>query len=229
MLHHTRGIVFNYIKFRETSIIVRIFTEAFGMQSYIVNGVRSAKSRGKIALYQPLTLLDMVVYRKLEKDIQRISEARCSQPFSSIPFEPVKTGMSIFLTEVMSKLLREESENKELFAFMFNAIQVFDHLQTGVVNFHLQFLLKSSAYMGFKPESARDFLLQLSDYGLHLTTEKEEEAVIEQFLKSPMGAEIQITNQFRRELLDHILKFCRLHTDSLQDIKSLEVLKEVLS
>ena len=137
--------------------------------------------------------------------------------------------MSIFLTEVMSKMLREESENRELFAFMFNAIQVFDHLQKGVVNFHLQFLLKSSAYLGFKPDSARDFLLQLSDYGLHLTTEKEEEALIDQFLKSPMGEEIQITNQFRRELLDHILKFYRLHTDSLQDIKSLEVLKEVLS
>jgi len=229
MLHHTRGIVFNYIKFRETSIIVRVFTEAFGMQSYIVNGVRSAKSRGKIALYQPLTLLDMVVYRKIEKDLQRISEAKCSMPFSSIPFEPIKTGLSIFLTEVMSKLLREESENKELFTFMFSAIQVFDHLQTGVVNFHLQFLLKSSAYLGFKPESARDFLLQLSDYGLHLTTENEEIAVIEQFLKRPMGEEIQITNQFRRELLDHILKFYRLHTDALQDIKSLEVLKEVLS
>ena len=229
MLHHTRGIVFNYIKFRETSIIVRIFTEAFGMQSYIVNGVRSAKSRGKIALYQPLTLLDMVVYRKIEKDIQRISEARCSQPFSSIPFEPVKTGMSIFLTEMLSKLLKEESENKELFAFMFNAIQVFDHLEQGVVNFHLQFLLKASAYLGFKPESARDFLLQLSDYGLHLTTEEEEKAIIEQFLNQPMGEEIKISNQFRRELLDHIIKFYRLHTDTLTEIKSLEVLKEVLS
>ena len=229
MLHHSRGIVLNYIKYRETSIIVRIFTEAFGMQSYIVNSVRSAKSKGKIALYQPLTLLDMVVYRKAEKDIQRISEARCAMPFTSIPFEPVKTGMSIFLTEVLSKLLKEESENRELFDFMFSAIQVFDHLQEGVVNFHLQFLLKCSAYLGFKPDSADDFLLQLSEYGLHLTTENEEREVINQLLQLPLGGPIHITNQFRRELLDHIIKFYRLHTESLHEIKSLEVLKEVLS
>lgn len=229
MLHPTRGIVLNYIKYRETSIILRVFTEAFGMQSYLVNGVRSARSRSKMALYQPLTLLEMVVYRKAEKDIQRISQAHCSESFTSIPFEPMKTGISLFLTEVLSKLLREESENPGLFAFMFHAIRVFDHLEQGVVNFHLQFLLKASAYLGFKLSSAHDFLWQLSDYGLHLTTEKEEQAVIEQFLKSPMGAAIHLSNSFRRELLDHILKFYRLHTGSLQEIKSLEILKEVLS
>ena len=229
MIHHSRGIVFNYIKYRESSIIVRVFTEAFGMQSYIVNGARSARSKGKIALYQPLTLLDMVVYYKPGKDIQRISEAKSSYPFSSIPFHPIKTGISIFMTEVLTKLLREEAENKELFDFMFNAIQVFDHIEEGVNNFHLQFLLKCSAYLGFKPVSANDFLLQLSDYGLHLTTEDRERKVIDEFLTKPLGAPLKITNTFRRELLSHILRFYQLHTDALRDIKSLEVLKEVLS
>lgn len=229
MIHHSRGIVLNYIKFRESSIIVRIFTEAFGMQSYIVNGARSARSRGKIALYQPLTLLDMVVYHKPSKDIQRISEAKCSFPFSSIPFHPVKTGISIFITEVLSKLLREEAENKDLFNFMFQAIQVFDHMEEGVNNFHLQFLLKASAYLGFKPESANDFLLQLSDYGLHLTTEEEERKIIGEFLSQPLGDPLKISSAFRRELLSHILRFYQLHTDALREVKSLEVLKEVLS
>lgn len=229
MIHHSRGIVLNYIKFRESSIIVRIFTEAFGMQSYIVNGARSVRSRGKIALYQPLTLLDMVVYHKPEKDIQRVSEAKCCFPFSSIPFHPVKTGISIFMTEVLTKLLREEAENKELFNFMFNAIQVFDHIEEGVNNFHLQFLLKCSAYLGFKPISAKDFLLQLSDYGLHLTTEEKERKIIDEFLSQPLGYPLKISNAFRRELLSHILRFYQLHTDALREIKSLEVLKEVLS
>uniref|UniRef100_UPI0040478437 recombination protein O N-terminal domain-containing protein n=1 Tax=Roseivirga sp. TaxID=1964215 RepID=UPI0040478437 len=57
MLHTTRGIVLNYIKYGETPIIVRVFTEAFGVQSYIVNSARTAKGRGKMALYQPLSLL----------------------------------------------------------------------------------------------------------------------------------------------------------------------------
>jgi len=64
MLHHTEGIVLGSLKYKESSLIVKIFTNAFGMQSYVVNGVRSSKSQGKTALYQPLTLLDMVVYHK---------------------------------------------------------------------------------------------------------------------------------------------------------------------
>ena len=228
MIHHTQGIVFNYVKYRETSIIVRIFTQAFGMQSYIVNSVRSAKARGKIALYQPLTLLDMVVYRNPSKDIQRISEARCAIPFRSIPFDPVKTGISIFLTEVLNRLLREESENKDLYAFMHHAIQIFDHLEEGVTNFHLQFLLKACAYLGFKPESAKDFIRQLSDYGIHLGTEEEEERVINAMLNDPIGSNIRISTDFRRMLLNHVVRFYQIHTDSLNEIKSLEVLKEVL-
>jgi DNA repair protein RecO (recombination protein O) len=64
MLHKTRGIVFRFTKYGESSIIVTIFTELFGIQTYIVNGIRSKNSKGKIALFQPLTLLDLVVYYK---------------------------------------------------------------------------------------------------------------------------------------------------------------------
>ena len=49
MIFKTRGIVFRFTKFQETSIIVTIFTELFGLQSYIVNGVRSKSSKNKIA------------------------------------------------------------------------------------------------------------------------------------------------------------------------------------
>jgi DNA repair protein RecO (recombination protein O) len=82
MLHKTKGIVLHYIKYSETSIIVKIYTETFGIQSYIVNGVRSKNNKNKIALFQPLTLLDMVVYHKANAtSLNRIAEVRCSEPF----------------------------------------------------------------------------------------------------------------------------------------------------
>jgi len=74
MLYKTKGIVINFIKYKESSIIVHILTNKFGMQSYIVNGVRSFKGTQKIALYQPLTILDLVVYKNEKRDLQRISE-----------------------------------------------------------------------------------------------------------------------------------------------------------
>ncbi|MBA4056317.1 MAG: DNA repair protein RecO, partial [Marivirga sp.] len=71
MLHKTRGVVFRFTKYGETSIIVNIFTELFGLQGYIVNGVRSKSGKNRIALYQPLTLLDLVVYHRENANINR--------------------------------------------------------------------------------------------------------------------------------------------------------------
>ena len=83
MLQKTRGIALSFIKYRDTSIIAKIFTEEFGMQSYIVNGVRSKSAKTKIALFQPLTLLELVVYHNKKKEIHRISEIKCFRNFHS--------------------------------------------------------------------------------------------------------------------------------------------------
>ena len=229
MVFHTRGIVFSYIKYRETSIIVRIFTEEFGMQSYIVNGVRSHKSKGKIALYQPLTLLEMVVYHKPGKDLQHISEAKCAVSFTSIPFDPIKTAISIFLSEILSKSLRHEATNRDLFSFVFQAVTLLDHLQENITNFHLQCLLKASTYLGFKPQSIDDFLEQLSGVGIRLKATTTEKGLIKALLIDPLGADIPVTNEFRRSILGHTVKYYQLHLEHLGEIKSMEVLKEVLN
>lgn len=229
MLFHTKGIVFSTIKFKETSIIVRIFTKTYGMQSYIVNGVRSQRSKGKIALYQPLSLLDMVVYYKEGKDIQRISEAKFSQTFSDIPFDPVKRTIGIFLTEVFGKVLREESENQELFDFLYHSLEFFDHQKEHTSNFHLQVLLKATHYLGFGPANAEDLIHQLSEYGFHFSILDGEKEFINQLINSNYGTSINMSNSFRREVLDHIIKFYKIHSDSLKEIKSLDILKVILN
>ncbi|MBL7720826.1 MAG: recombination protein O N-terminal domain-containing protein, partial [Chitinophagaceae bacterium] len=63
-LHKTKGIVLRTVKYGETSVIVTLFTELFGIQSYLVNGVRasSKKGTGKANMFQPAAILDLVVY-----------------------------------------------------------------------------------------------------------------------------------------------------------------------
>jgi DNA repair protein RecO (recombination protein O) len=95
MLHKTKGIVIGFIKYGDTSIIAKVYTELYGMQTYIVNGVRSKSSKNKIALFQPLTILDMVVYHKENRDIHRLSEVKCHVIFHSIPFNQKKISMAI--------------------------------------------------------------------------------------------------------------------------------------
>src|SRR6185436_14709858 len=103
MLHKTRGIVFRFTRYGETSIIVTMFTELFGLQTYIVNGVRSKSAKNKIALYQPLTLLDLVVYHKDNAPILRIKELQCAHPFQSLTEDVKKSTLALFLNELLNR------------------------------------------------------------------------------------------------------------------------------
>ena len=82
MIDKTKGLVLSYIKYGDSSIICKIFTDSFGLQSYIINGIRNSKFKN-IALYQPLNILNMVVYHKNSSGIQRIKEAKLDVIYSS--------------------------------------------------------------------------------------------------------------------------------------------------
>ncbi|HEV7380803.1 MAG TPA: recombination protein O N-terminal domain-containing protein, partial [Dyadobacter sp.] len=137
MLHKTRGIALSYIKYKESSIIAKIYTELFGVQTYIVNGVRSSSAKtNRIALFQPLTLLEMVVYHKGKQDeIHRISEIKCYHPFSTLPYNVLKSCLSLFITEILVKSLREEEENQPLFYFLEQSVIYLDEADAGFENF----------------------------------------------------------------------------------------------
>lgn len=227
MLYKTRGIVINYIRYRETSVIVKIYTEEFGIQTYIENGVRSAKSKNKIALFQPLTLLDLVIYHKDGKGIQRISEIKCNAPFQTIPFDIYKSSIALFITEILSKSLHEETGNTNLFHFINNSILWLDGTTEHFENFHLQFLLQFGTYLGFSPENAHEISHELSLHNLPVLT-KVLENQLDVLMNTQYDKAPKIDRFSRNQLLDSIILFYRLHVDTLMDVKSLAVLHEVM-
>jgi DNA repair protein RecO (recombination protein O) len=219
MLHKTGGIVFKVFKYRETSVIAKIYTSLFGLQTYIINGVRSSgKGKGKMALLQPLTLLDMVVYKKENTDIQRISEWRCAESYHSIPLDIRKTAISMFLSEVLYKTVREEERAEELFDFLTHSMKILDEMDRGYENFHLQFLSKLSRLLGFGLDSSPNFMMSF---------QHEEERYVRHLLDHSYTHHIRIGGNLRRLILDHILDFYRQHVDGMGEIRSVEVLREV--
>lgn len=230
MLHKTRGIVLNFIKYRETSIVTRIYTEAFGLQSYIVNSVRGGgkKSKGKISFFQPLTQLELVVYYKKSPGLNRISEMKCPEPYQTIPYDFRKSGIALFLTEVLNKCLKEEEENSELFAFLSSTLLIFDHLPEHYQNFHLQFMLKLSRYLGFAPRSAHDLLQEIHEHTGRPQFSESEESVLTQLIQSPFTQRISASNDTRRLLLDELIIFYQIHVEGFKDLKSISVLRELM-
>jgi len=222
MLYKTRGIVLGFIKYSDTSIIVKIYTEEFGLQTYIVNGVRSKSSRNKIALFQPLTLLDLVVYHKENKDINRISEMKCNTVFHSIPFTQKKISMVMFIAELLGKTLREHHPNKELFELILHSISYLDEVEEHYENMHLQFMVQLAALLGFSPASSKDIMAEIR---ISLSTEETE--ILDSLMSSTLSQPLRIPNSTRRRLLDCLVRYYAVHIENFGSLNSLSVLQEV--
>lgn len=227
MLHKTRGIVLNYLKYRDTSVIVKIYTEEFGLQSYIINGIRSKASKKSLALLQPLSLLELVVYRKKNHNggICRLSEYRSAFPFQTIPFDIKKSAIVIFISEWFSKTLSEdEPDHSGQFSFLFQSIQEFDRLKNNYQNFHLQLMVKSAAYFGFGIRSART-LLDDENISHGEMAQAAEQAIL--FGHHPYDHQFQLGNKLRMEVMDLLIHYYQRHIESFGQIKSVAVLKDV--
>ncbi|MBL7865470.1 MAG: DNA repair protein RecO [Cyclobacteriaceae bacterium] len=220
MIHKTRGIVFRFTKYGDTSIIVNIFTELFGLQSYIVNNVRSKSSR-TISLYQPLTLLDLVVYHRENGNIMRIKEARCLHAYQSIHQDIRKTTIALFLAEMLNKSVKDQSNAESIYDFFMNSFIALDKLE-GVENFHLVFLVKLSRHLGFGPQATHEIL-----EGHGVTSA--EEAALHQLLTAEFEQCPALTHEVRRSVLELLLTFYKRHLEMIGEIRSVAVLQEVFT
>lgn len=225
MLVKTRGIILGSIKYKETSIIVNIYTEVLGTKSYIVNGVRDKK--GKIAFFQPLTILDMVVYDNASKGLNRISEYTIYRAYKSATFELRKIAVLLFLAELFIKTLKEEHPDEELFSFIVKRLSLFDEMEEEYEDFHLIFLVEYAAYLGIRPSSSEDIA---KDFGRLL--DKDVELLFNELLKhdeSIVPFSLKIGGSLRRRALEVLIDYYQIHFPSMGRIQSLTILKEVFN
>jgi DNA repair protein RecO (recombination protein O) len=241
MLHKTRGIVFKTTDYGDNSIIVQVFTEKFGLQSYMVKGAKKPKAKIAQNMFQPLHLLDMVVYYKNTGNVQSIKELKNSPLLHSIPYDIVKSSVAIFLNEVLYKAIKQQSADEHLFEFVFNAIEWLDHQSEGLANFHLFFLTRLTRYLGFYPDrylagNADYFDLKngvFSNYKpdtiLYLSPPHTQNfrALLECTFENILH--LKLTNDERRYMVQKLLDYYTLHIEGFGNIRSHQVLEEVLS
>jgi DNA repair protein RecO (recombination protein O) len=240
MLHKTRGIVFKTTDYGESSVIIQIFTEKFGLQSYLVNGVKKPKAKISSNMLQPLHLLDMVVYHKNTGNVQRIAELKNSPVLQTIPYDVIKSCIAIFLNEVLYKAIRQQSADEYLFDFLFNAIEWLDHQTTGIANFHLVFLTRLTRYLGFYPDVYLMDDVDYFDMKNGVFTKYKPDSIL--YLSPPHTQNfnkllncsfenittLKFTNDERRYLLNKLLEYYALHIEGFGIVRSHEILEEIL-
>ena len=238
-LTSTKAIVINAIKFSDSSLIVKCYTKEFGLVSFMLRGILKPKKKGiKAGYFQPLNQLDLTFNYQKNKQLQSLKEAHVSFPYQSIFMDVKKQSILMFLAEVLGAVIQEEEENKPLYEFIEASFLWLD-VNDRTSNFHLFFLLNLTKFLGFYPDrrnaDALGFNLEEGNFtnsviGNYILREKE------LFLfKKLLGinfdniSEVSYSNKERRESLELLLRYFKLHLNNFRTPKSLQVLETIFS
>jgi DNA repair protein RecO (recombination protein O) len=241
MLEKTRGIILNQIKYTDSGIVARLYTRNFGRQSFLIRGMRNKKAGKHNILFQPMFILDLEMNYKASREMQTLKEFSVSFTPFDIYSNIKKSCVAIFLGEVLSSVLKEESPHEEMFDYIEESIKYFDSSKEGYANFHIAFLAGLSCFLGFEPSPRNNTddsffdmtngkFVPLPPLNGNYANEKISNKLAEFFVASyDTVANIALTGTLRNEVLDSLVRYYALHLPGLKKIKSLEVLKEVFS
>ncbi|MEP6700989.1 MAG: DNA repair protein RecO [Bacteroidota bacterium] len=238
MIYHTRAIVLRTVKFGESSLIVDMYTEQKGHQTFIINSVRKAKSITPPSYLQLLTLVDIVAYHQEHKKINRIKEVRLDHTYQSIPFEMNKSAVITCLAEMTSRCLSTSYPQPELFSFLHDQLVHYDTSAEYDRDFLIRILVALTHYLGFgldvpneihhgqyfdlleghitNAKPLHDYLMDPKDV-IHL------KLILN--TKPPKKADVPLED--RRRIIDLIILYYQLHIETLREVHSLKILREL--
>lgn len=238
MLEKTRAIALRITSYAENSVVAHLYTENFGLQSYLINGAKKPKAKIHVNMLQPLHLLDLVVYHKNNNNLQRIKEAQQSPALRTIPINIIKSSLAMFLNEVLYKVLKHQNPDPYLFNFIHRSILWLDESEVNLANFHLVFFIKLSKYLGFlpQPNNFKKPYMDLVDgifvqnLPAHIHVLQEPHTSLFHALMSVSyddASSVTIKHEDRIYLLEKILDFYKLHTENFGTVNSLYILEEL--
>ncbi len=247
MTHQTRGIVLRTVKYGETSVIATIYTAKFGIQSYLVNGVRKASAKGsKAIMLQPAALLEMEVYHSELKNLQRIKDISWAYIYHNIYSDVVRNSIATFMVELLQKVFHQPETNEELYNFIEDAFMCLDQAPADIAaNFAIWFSLQLPQFFGLKIHDPAPELITGEDLFLDLAAghftatlpqhpqylEGEWALITSDLLKVMHPTELdqfKMKKEARRILLNALLQYYHVHFQDFGSMRSMKVLQEVL-
>lgn len=235
----TRGIVLSNVKYNDKYSIVQVYTEQSGRVAYILPRTRARNARVSNNLFSPLNNLEMEVVHQPSREIHRIREARNLFPYQSIHHNIAKTSIVFFLSDFLSKVLKDSNDSHLIYQFIADSMQVLDMAERGVANFHLVFMFRLVHFLGlypnvddYVPGSYFDLLagefVASTPFHRHFIS-KDDSLVLSRISRISYGNmhRFAFGRDDRAAIIRHVLEYYRLHVQNFTDLKSLNVLHEL--
>lgn len=235
-----QGIVLQTIRYGDTSLIVKVFTRNYGLKSYMVKGAFNRSSKNRVALFQNLNLINYIGVEKANRStLGYMKDVQLSFVYQSLPLVMNKSAILMYVSELLSKTITEQEQNEALYDFIVRSLQWLDLVEKDYANFPLFFTLELTRHLGFYPKSnhKEGYCFDMMEgsfapnYPLHpYYFDTESAALLSRLLDVGIdeACSIPLRVSYRRELLDNLIVFMRLHAPIMKNFHSHEVLKTVL-
>lgn len=245
MTHKTKGIVLRTIKYGETSLVVTILTEKFGVQSYMVNGVRKqGLKNNKSIMLQPCSILELEVYHNELKQLQRIKDHQWHFIYQQVLSDVFKNAIATFLVEMMFNAIHRPENNTPLYEFCEDVLIHLDNSsKAAAANFPLFFCLQLANQLGFGIADSNFNNNENSFYDLaegcyrndrpqhNIFLEGKQLTDTQELLKVMHTDELdqfQFNRNSRKELLNIYLDYFALQWTDFKKLRSLDILQTIL-
>ena len=241
MPEKTLGVVLRSLKYDDNSLIVDIYTATRGMVSFMVKLPKSRKAAVKGVFLRPLSILELDFDYRQKAALQRIRDVRFAYAYQSLPYDPYKSAMALFLAEFLCRALKHEADNGPLFSYVLYSLEWLDASERAFSNFHLVFITRLTRFLGFYPNVEAwhegDFFDMANACFVpsrplhHACLEPREAALIPLFMRMNYDSmRFFAMNRLERErYLEVLNEYYRLHIPEFPALKSPEVLKEVFA
>lgn len=239
MLTKTEAVVLRTIRYGDQTMIADLLTREYGRLSFAVRVSSSAKAKVKRQLFQPSALISVEFDYRQRIGVQKMKSAGILHPYLTIPTNPYKVSLAIFLTEFLCYATRSEQRNVLLFDYIRAGMEWLDGCTSSFANFHIVFMLRLSHLLGFYPnvETSSDsrffdlrsgcFVAERPSHLDFLMPEEASRIALIMRMNYPTMHLFAMSHDERNRCLDIILRFYRLHIPGFPELKSLEVLREL--
>lgn len=217
MQHSTQGIVLTTTRYKDNAYIANIFTKDFGKVSYAVYNPQSKRAKIKLQHLQPMSIVDIEVTHRENKDIQQLSEAKLHPLSYQLYDHPGKISICFFLAEIIQRSIETTNIDVDLYQFITHSLETLVQSKE-IQAFPLAFLLDFSKYIGIYPydEVENEVIKLLSN---------EDKELFSRLLQQPQG----LTLGERRRSMQLIINYYKHYLPGMGEIKSLSVLTELFS
>lgn len=210
----TELIVLHTTKFGENSIVVHTLSRDYGRRSFLVRGA----GKKVMSLLLPLNILEAEITESTKSTLYTARNLTSRHPLLGIRNNIYKNTMTMFLSEVIYRTIKEGVQEHDLFEWCRGQILLLSAMESDFSNFHIRFLLELSVALGFSPETSDLMPFVEENY-----------TTVSQFMTASFAESmlIPLSGQVRNKICEDVLRYIEYHSESTLTINSLKVLREL--